>query len=73
MIILNKYTYEIKNKAVNDCFKLIHISLGVLICPHLNIYILAGSKMKKQDLPTLSILINYKLIRFLLEFPNQEC
>ena len=38
--------------------KLIHISLGILICPNLNIYILARIKMKKKDLLTLSILIN---------------
>ena len=30
--------------------KLIHISLGILICPNLNIYILARIKMKKKKI-----------------------
>lgn len=53
--------------------KLIHISLEILICLHLNILHAGQNQKEKKSMPTLSIFLNHKLLRFLLQFPNQEC
>lgn len=54
--------------------KLIHISLQLLICPHLNTFH-SGWKQKEKNNIYISFLVftNYKLRRLVLEFPNQEC